>query len=718
MVIGSATILSVTFASAQTDAGPKALNPAEKWVAGEVTAGKPADLRQQFPAEKDRKLGAEFLTNLLTGKLPGVTIQSPGVRILGATFDEPVDLGNAEIPCEVWLDYCQFNGKASFARASFGENASFAFATFKQGAIFDATKIEQTAIFHGTVFEGDASFKNAIINGDFFAGGAQFKDTNLGAVFNAMTVGHLAGFDGASFEGPAYFEQADIGGDFEAAGAGFHDKRQGVDFACMKVGQIAKFDDAIFEGPVNFGAADIGGFFSASKAQFHDKEQGAFFGTMKVGQVANFDNALFQGPVNFTAADFEGNFRAVGARFEDTRKGATLMGTKFAQFAIFDNALFQGPADFSEADIAGEFWAHNVRFQDTGKGTNFRGMKAGDEAIFEGAVFNGSVDFSAADVTGNFDMYGAQFTSTTGTAQFGMDCDRKGIFSPTTFAGTVSFADSNFFDLIVSGTDGAAPVPQLDLTRASVKGYLTVWDIGVHTLTAGSLKVEGPADLTAITVDGTADLSDGTFTTLDLSLSSWPHGAGAFHMQDMDYQCLRRYPSRPLNESESHAELLKLADQSAFAADVYGNLEAFFLRQGYGEDADNAFIAGKRRERREAFQRGEYGRWLGSLALDLLVGYGRRPWYAEIESAIVVATGCFLFSAEKMEPENKHESARGYNPFWYSLGLFLPGVDLQAEKVWKPKQEHVFLRNYKHVQILLGWILVPIVLIALTGLIK
>jgi hypothetical protein len=59
-----------------------------------------------------------------------------------------------------------------------------------------------------------------------------------------------------------------------------------------------------------------------------------------------------------------------------------------------------------------------------------------------------------------------------------------------------------------------------------------------------------------------------------------------------------------------------------------------------------------------------------------------------------------------------------WNRFWYSLGLFLPFVDLQADKVWKPKADQTFLRNYMRVHILLGWILIPLVLAALTGLIK
>jgi hypothetical protein len=95
-----------------------------------------------------------------------------------------------------------------------------------------------------------------------------------------------------------------------------------------------------------------------------------------------------------------------------------------------------------------------------------------------------------------------------------------------------------------------------------------------------------------------------------------------------------------------------------------------------------------------------------------------RPWQAGIPCAVLVALGCLLFSPKKMEPQKPEDTPRVYSRFWYSLGLFLPFVDLQADKVWKPKADQTFLRNYMRVHIMLGWILIPIVLAALTGLIK
>ena len=87
--------------------------------------------------------------------------------------------------------------------------------------------------------------------------------------------------------------------------------------------------------------------------------------------------------------------------------------------------------------------------------------------------------------------------------------------------------------------------------------------------------MDGSADFTDLTVEQSADLSDADFGTFDLSGSVWPKDAGAFLMQGMNYKYVRAAEREP----ESHEALLKLAGQSAYAADVYGNLGEFFKRR-------------------------------------------------------------------------------------------------------------------------------------------
>jgi hypothetical protein len=678
-VSGILLVALLATVSASTAAEVGSFNPAEKWVIERVTAGEVADLdaalnadqSKRFPAERDRKLGAQFLEDLLMGLLPEVKPHRNGVRIRWAIVDEPIKLRNAQIPWEVWLLNCQFRSAAIFAGANFKGIVSFNASTFAADADFYGMKVGQSAYFRK-----------------------------------------------AFFEGPVDFGAADIAHDFAAEEAEFTNREQGANFNSMKAGHSALLNNAVFEGPVNFGAANIASNFEADKAQFKNKEKAANFNSMKVGQAASFQNSVFEGPVDFGAADITNHFQATEAQFKNGEQEASFNAMKVGGSAFFEKAVFEGPVNFIAADIAKHFDARQAQFKNKKQPASFNGIKV-EAAIFHKVLFEGPVDFNAADIASNFEAPGAQFRSKTETIQLQMKCGRKGVFTEATFAGPASFAGSSFLYLMISGPNAdTTPIPQLDLSRSSIKGQLSMRRIRVHDLVAPSLHVEGPAAFTDIVVEHSADLSDGDFETLDLSRSVWPrngHNGQTFQMRGMNYKYLR---GADANESTSHNALLKLADQSAFTADVYGHLETFFLRQGYGADADRAFIAGKRREREESLRRKEYLSWLGSKLLDCLVGYGRHPSHAGYFCAFFVGLGFVLFAPKKMELQKSEDTPRIYNRFWYSLGLFLPVVNLEADKVWKPKPNQTFLRNYMRVHILLGWILIPIFLAALSGLIK
>ena len=528
--------------------GAKELTPTEQWVVAQLAAGEIADLSTH--AEKDRKLSADFLQDLIMAELPGLKTHRNGLRIIGAIIDEPIDVRNAHIPGDVRLEQCHFNKTVTFVNANFLGTLSFNRSWFEGEADFMGMKVGGDALFNATTFDGPAvRFKRVNVVNDFRAFAAKFRNKQHGAFFDRMKVGGAAGFDGASFEGHATFFRADIAGKFTAAEATFGNEQ--MDFRGMKVGVDADFSGALFEGQASFGGADIKGNFTAFKARFQNEQLAGFLG-MKVGGRANFNGALFK-----------------------------------------------GVAEFAKADIASDFNASEATFQNK---ANFSKLKVGGRALFVGARFDRRVDFSFADIS---------------------------------------------------------------------------W--------------------------------------LDLSSASWPKLSGQVDLQGMNYNYIRAVVG---DEPKSHEALLKLADQSSYTADVYANLEAFFLRQGYRADADKAFIAGKCRERKKYFDGRDWPHWLGSWMLYLLVGYGRRSWQAAILCAILVALGCILFAPEKMEPQNLGDTPRVYSRFWYSLGLFLPFVDLQSNKVWKPKADQTRLRHYMRVHILLGWILIPIVLAALTGILK
>jgi Icc-related predicted phosphoesterase len=735
-----AAFLTIVYPStgvAKSGAGE--LNATEQWVVTQTSAGEIADLSKQFKEEDKRKLSAHFLEELLTGALPGIKLHRHGARIIGAIIDEPVDLENAQIPCEVWLEHCQFNASANFNGANFAGTISFENSAFKTDAGFNSIKAGR-AVFNDAVFEGPVDFVSADVVSNFEANGTKFQNKEKIANFSGMKVRGYAFFNGAVFEGAADFASADIGSNFEAHGARFQNKEKIANFASMKVGGDVSFNDAVFEGPVSFILADIAGNFSGRGAMFQNKETGANFSSLKVRGYAFFlSDAVFEGPANFGSANIASVFAAPGAKFQNKEKQANFGGMKVGGYAFFNDAVFEGPVNFALAEIATALSADQAKFQNKETEANFSSMKVGGRALFNDAVFEGPVNFVLAEIAGAFNVNDAKFHNKEREVNFNsMKIRGDAFFKNTVFEGAVNLVsadvagnleaqgakfqnkekDASFGGMKVGGyaffNDAVFEGP-VNFFGADIAGNFAAGKARFKNkekdVSFSGMKLGGHAFFNDAVFEGPVNFNYADFAWLDLSKTVWPKVAGKFHMQGMNYKYIRAAP----NEPESHRALLELADQSAYSADVYNHLEEFFLGQGYRDDADRAFIKGKRRERKENLH--GLSR-VGSCLLDWLVGYGRRPWQAGIPCAALVALGCVLFSPKKMEPQKPEDTPRVYSRFWYSLGLFLPFVDLQADKVWKPKPDQTFLRNYMRVHIMLGWILVPLVLAAVTGLIK
>ena len=650
---------------------PPVRSEAESWVIEQVQAGKEADLAQHFPTDEGKRmLGGRFLEELVTDGLPGVKPRRFGIHVSGAVFNDPIALDNAQINYPLWLNHCQFNAAFSAVRAAFVSTIQFDNSTFAADADFNSAKVGATAFFRNTVFNAAANFGSADIGGQFLANGVQFRSQKETAVFGSI-----------------------------------------------RVAATAFFNHAVFAGPVLFVSANIGSQLLVNSAQFQNPKADVVFNGMKVVDIASFNATVFAGPVDFGTSFIGGQFTLAGARFGNPDATANFNGARMNQTAYFTRAVFAGAVDFGSATVGDQFLAENARFQNPTKTVNFNGLKVASLVVISNAVFSGPVNFTGATINNQFQANGTQFLSHDQIARFnGMKVADIASFMLAVFAGPVDLADGTFLDLIMSqSVPDAAAVPRLDLSRTLVRRKLSISQFHAQDFVAESLRVEGSAYLTSLRVEQSADLRFSDFVTLDLTGSQWPSKASRkLMLQGMHYRSIRA----AADDAESHEKLLGLIDQAKYSADIYGTLEAFFVHQGYTDDADDAYVAGRVRERRETMSALSVG-YYANLLLQT-VGYGRHPERAILACALVVALGCWVFKPAKMVPQTVAESSepRQYNRFWYSLELFLPIVELKSVDAWEPKSEFRFLRHYMRIHVLLGWILVPIALAAQSGLIK
>lgn len=639
----------------------------EKWILERITVGEIADLKKQFPDEADRVINSSFIENLLTNSLEGVEIHRHGVRIMNAIFAQPIDLVNAEIPHEILLGNCHFGDNVNLLGSLFRKSVSFEGSLFKKEANFNGMKVGDNMVLINVVFESSTILSHANIGGNFEANEVIFKS------------------------------------------------KQKANFNTLNVCGCVFFKKAVFAGEVDFIGSDIGGNLYFNRAQFKNPTHKANFNSINIQGYANFEKVIFNGPVDFGYANIDVIFYADLALFTNPQKKANFKRMRVGGSASFKEAIFKGPANFSNLDIGGDFCANKAKFHNTVDTVNFRRMKVGSCVFLKKTVFSGPVDFRYIDIGGNFEADNIEFKRDNDTTQLSnIKVNGYLSFKEAIFKGPVSMTDGRFLDLSIQDSNKAyITIPCLDLSRTVIKRELLIKKVTFQDLVAISLRVEGSAKINNVDIGRKLNLEYSNFLTLDLNNLSLPDVKDSVRLVGMNYQYISAGSGK-----ETLEKLLELINKSVYSETVYANLEAFFWRQGYPKYANDVFVAQKLRERSRILW-WDPRKWM-SIILHGLVRYGRSPIWGFGWSALFVGIGaCVFYKKDNMiQQKEEYKDCRDYNCFFYSLDLFLPIISLHAENIWIPKKDQQGALVYMRIHKIIGWILIPIGLAAITGIIK
>ncbi|WP_248963411.1 hypothetical protein [Sphaerisporangium perillae] len=129
----------------------------------------------------------------------------------------------------------------------------------------------------------------------------------------------------------------------------------------------------------------------------------------------------------------------------------------------------------------------------------------------------------------------------------------------------------------------------------------------------------------------------------------------------------------------------------------YEHLAAWYRRIGHDQDARRVLLA-KQRARRSTMRLP--GRLAGHL-LDVVVGYGHRPWLAGVWFAVLLAAGTAVFATHPPAQVGLDER-RIFHPFPYTLDLLVPVSVFEQRAAWEPVGWTQWLAN---ILIASGWIL-------------
>ncbi|HME45546.1 MAG TPA: pentapeptide repeat-containing protein [Syntrophorhabdales bacterium] len=485
--------------------------------------------------------------------------------------------------------------------------------------------------------------------------------------------------------------------------------KEKVDFSWVKVIGNVQATETMFEGEADFGSAQIGSQAVFTEAEF---KKDVSFNTAQIDGPVFFDPAIFEGEVDFVSARMGSDAVFTEAEFS---QGASFNRARIEKNAFFDAAIFEGEVDFVSARMGSDAVFTEAKFK---KDVSFNTAQIDGPVFFDPAIFEGEVDFVSARMGSDAVFRGARFSQ--GASFNRARIEKNAFFDPAIFEGEVDFVSTRI------GSDA-------QFTEATFRQY------------AGFVRMHVEGDL----------FLDGASFEKDVSFQNSRFGTAFFCPSDKSAAtCYFQRTSKidwmgctydRIHPTSAWKDLMDRLDP--YDRQPYTQLEEVFRRSGEDHLAKAVYLERKHREYKERIKPNLWKqphKLLGDLFLHWLTGYGVQLWRLPLFMLGLVLLWMFVFwqdkalepkgedcvivvngTSVKLQPSAKDKDMPGLaSAFWVSVRTFLP-VEIPAGSRWKPSTRAMWqgplsmtYETFATFLKLFGWILVPVGVAGLTGLLK
>ncbi len=548
--------------------------------------------------------------------------------------------------------------------------------------------------------------QGCIFYGEINLAGSETKTFRIDAshVVNAVKFGHMTvngdmALYGSTFDGEVTLFGTDISKNLFARGSTFNgvipDKDSAFPFELWTthVGQTTELTNSTFKGEVKVDNGKFDGDLNFDGTTF---EKPASFASVTVGNVANFQDAVFKNTVTFKSSIMERDAEFTGATFNGAANFDYIAVTRFF--------------DFDQTTLNNSF---SIQYSTIGW------------PYFADSQFHGQVDFEGLQASNDLDFTGATYDYLTQPFKIELaKVDGRVLFKDFSAKSGLDLADNQFGALTITGKDGGN-FDELKLDSIKVGSDLDVENAHITDFSAQGLAVNGSTILVPVTVSRDINMSNSSLGVLTIEDTGfWTGKNRTFDLHGMTFSDLAfltktsdGFVDKEFDKTTKDL-LTQMLEQSKYSPQVYQTMEQFLSEKGHPDWAADVEVARKERERDQYLDKGS-APWLWSWFLFLFSGYGQRPIYALGWSVAIILLGAWFFKEETdFNALDRGEDKPKFNPYLYSLALFITFFEFGFDKNWEPKATRTTILIYKQIHRLLGWIVAPIALLAFSGIIK
>lgn len=493
-------------------------------------------------------------------------------------------------------------------------------------------------------------------------------------------------------------------------------------------------------------------FLEEVDLRYCEFNQAVFFSYCRFHKRFNSGNnveshTVYHKGLNCMGAVFEGPFEFNGGMVESS---AYFSGAKF---------LKEESIGFARTSVAGILDCRGATF--TGNAA-FNSLNCEGTAFFEGATFEGESNFAYATFGRNLECLEATFT---GKAYFtNLDCKGSAFLAPATFEGEVDFSHATFGENLVCRGVTFTGKAYFDVLKCGGSAFFSPFPPPSSERESKPTIFKGEVRFVRASISGFLHCECSQFRG-DVTLYRSQIGTLALNTPFKDSvdpeEALPFQEDSHVNLHECHfdsfvgdasvaREMAAKQSPNSFSRDPYLQLEKYYRGVGNDLEAKRMHFTGRKELRKNAkdpngvTQWGLFTSW-GDWWIKWLTGYGVRTWQLLVPITTLLIVGVVVFwgnnallpaSAQEQgapngaqverthllstQPEQAQESGPlGQHLFEravYSLDLFLPVVNLQVAEKWEPNG--LGREIYAVIHSMVGWILVPLLLASLSGIIR